>query len=127
MGATQLVSLSLVSMCIIVLLKQYKKEYAILATILVCSIILSFAFSKVKSIIFLLNGLVDKIGIEKEFFEILLKITGIAYLVDFGANVCRDAEETALASKLEFAGKTIIVTMSIPIIVTLIETITSVV
>ena len=127
MNVTQIVAFALVSTFIIVLLKQYKSEYAFLATIVAGSVILFFSFSKLEIIITLIETLINKIGIDKEFFEILLKITGIAYLIDFGANVCKDAGESAIASKVEFAGKLIIVTMSIPILTTLIETITEVI
>ncbi|MBQ8298784.1 MAG: stage III sporulation protein AD [Clostridia bacterium] len=127
MNVTQIVAFALVSTFIIVLLKQYKSEYAFLATIVAGGIILFFSFSKLEMIITLIENLINKIGIDKEFFEILLKITGIAYLIDFGANVCKDAGESAIASKIEFAGKLIIVTMSIPILTTLIETVTEVI
>ena len=127
MNVTQIVAFALVSTFIIVLLKHYKSEYAFLATIVAGSVILFFSFSKLEIIITLIENLINKIGIDKEFFEILLKITGIAYLIDFGANVCKDAGESAIASKVEFAGKLIIVTMSIPILTTLIETITEVI
>ncbi len=51
-----------------------------------------------------------------EFLGPLLKITGIAYIAQFAAELCRDAGETALAGRVEFAGKTAIALMSFPII-----------
>lgn len=50
------------------------------------------------------------------FFKPLLKITGIAYIAQFSAEICRDAGESALAGRVEFAGKTAIALMSFPII-----------
>ena len=50
------------------------------------------------------------------FLEPLLKITGIAYIAQFAAELCRDAGESALAGRVEFAGKTAIALMSFPII-----------
>ena len=70
----------------------------------------------------MLMNLSNKANINKEFIVILLKITGIAYLSEFGANVCRDSGETAIASKVELAGKILIIGLSIPILVTLMET-----
>lgn len=127
MNVTQIVAFALVSTFMIVLLKQHKSEYAFLLTILAGGMILFFSFSKLEVIITLIEGLIDKVGIDKAFFEILLKVTGIAYLIDFGANVCKDVGETAIASKVEFAGKLIIVTMSLPILTTLIETVIEVI
>ena len=127
MNITQIVAFGLVSTFIIVLLKQYKSEYAISASVIAGATLLLFAISKVGAVVALLDNLVDTVGINKEFFKILLKITGIAYLVEFASNMCKDAGESAISSKIELAGKILIVTMSIPIISTLIETITEVI
>ncbi len=127
MNITQIVAFGLVATFIIVLLKQYKSEYAIYASVIAGATLLIFAVSKVGTIINLLENLVDTVGINKEFFKILLKITGIAYLVEFASNMCKDAGESAISSKIELAGKLLIVTLSIPIISTLVETITEII
>lgn len=127
MNVIQIVAFALMSTFIIILLKQYKSEYALLASILACGIIIFFGITKLEVIINLLNELITKIGLNKEFFEILIKITGIAYLIDFGSNICKDVGESAIASKVDFAGKVIIVTMSLPILTTLLETVTEVI
>jgi len=54
----------------------------------------------------------------------ILKIVGIAYIGDFGAQVCRDAGESAIASKVEFAAKVLVLIVALPIVVGLLETIT---
>lgn len=51
-----------------------------------------------------------------EFIRPLLKITAIAYIAQFAAELCRDAGEGALAGRVELAGKTVITLMSFPII-----------
>ncbi len=112
---------------IIVLLKQYKSEYALIISIIASGVIIYFSLSKLEIIINLIQDLIEQTGINKEFFEILIKITGIAYLIDFGSNICRDVGESAIASKVEFAGKVIIVTMSLPILTTLLETVVEVI
>ena len=127
MNITHIVAFGLVATFIIVLLKQYKSEYAIYASVIAGATLLFFAMNKVGTIINLLENLVDTVGINKEFFKILLKITGIAYLVEFASNMCKDAGESAISSKIELAGKLLIVTLSIPIISTLVETITEII
>lgn len=127
MNVTQIVAFSLVATFLIILLKQYKSEYALLATIVASGIILFFSISKLKTIIDLIENLTNKVDVDREFFLILLKVTGIAYLIDFASSTCKDAGESAISSRIEFAGKLVIVTMSIPIITTLIETVTEVI
>jgi len=45
----------------------------------------------------------------------ILKITGIAYITQLGAELCRDANEEALAGRVEMAGKIAICVITIPI------------
>ncbi len=51
-----------------------------------------------------------------EFMRPLIRICGIAYIAQFSAELCRDAGESALAGRVELAGKTAITLMSFPII-----------
>ena len=71
----------------------------------------------------LLRNLANQIHEHADFFPVLLKMTGIAYLIEFTASSCKDAGETAIASKVELAGRILIMAMSIPILTTLLETI----
>ena len=57
----------------------------------------------------------------EEIFSLLLKATGIAYLVDFSADICRDAGENGAAKKLELAGKITIMALSLPVVTLLFE------
>ena len=127
MNITQIIAFAFVATLMTLILKQYRPEFATMLSIIAGIVILFFVISKISLIIDLLENLIDSIGINKEFFVILLKITGIAYLIEFASNICKDAGENAIASKVELAGKVLIVTLSIPIISTLIETITEVI
>ena len=79
---------------------------------------------KLEGIINLLKNISSRSGINREFLELLLKITGIAFLAEFAINLCKDSGEGAIASKIEIGSKVIIVSMSIPIISSLLEVIT---
>ena len=56
-----------------------------------------------------------------EFISCLLKITGISILTEYAVSICKDSGEGAIASKIDFGGKIIIISMSIPIIGTTLE------
>ena len=79
------------------------------------------AMEKLSGVINLLQSISDKTFINKQFLGILLKITGIAIITEFAVSVCSDAGEKAIASKIEIGSKVIIITMSIPIISSLLE------
>ena len=51
---------------------------------------------------------------------------GITYVAEFGANLCSDAGYKAVAEQIEFYGKLMVLAVSIPILMTLIETISSI-
>ena len=68
--------------------------------------------NEIKPIISMLQSLSEKMGMSSKFFVILLKITGIAYLSEFASNICKDSGETAVASKVELAGKILIISLS---------------
>lgn len=127
LNITQIIAIAFIATFIVLLLKQYKPEYATFVSIIAGIIILVFVTNRITNIIELIETLIEDVGINKEFFKILLKITGIAYLIEFASNVCKDAGESAIASKVELAGKILIVAVSIPIISTLVQTITEVV
>ncbi|GIN60580.1 hypothetical protein J27TS8_05730 [Robertmurraya siralis] len=57
------------------------------------------------------------------YVETILKIIGIAYIAEFAAQITKDAGQGAIASKIELAGKILILAMAIPILSVLIETI----
>ena len=74
-------------------------------------------------IIKLLSDFSNKASINSQFLGILLKITGIALLTEFAVSICKDAGESAIANKVDMGGKVIIISMSIPIIASLLETV----
>lgn len=123
----KIVAFAIISVILIILLKQQKPEIALLLTITASILILFFAINKMSGIFELLNTLVSKSGINKEFLTIILKITIIAYIVEFGKNICIDAGQSSIATKLEMAGKVIIVVLSLPIISGLVNILTGLV
>lgn len=126
MEIIQIIGIAFVSVFIIVLLKQYRPEFVIHISILAGILIFFLLFPKLAAILELLNQFTEKLGVNSQFFGILLKITGIAYLAEFGVSICKDAGETAIASKVELGAKIMIIAMSIPILGSVLETMISI-
>ncbi len=123
MEIVKIIGIGLISLIIILILKQYKPEYTIYASLIGGALILFFIMDKLYGIITLLTNLSNKLSYNNQFIVILLKITGITFLVEFATSICKDSGETAIANKIDLAGKVLIVSMSIPIISSLLETI----
>lgn len=122
MDIAKVIGIAFVAVIVISLIKNYRPEFAIYASIITGAIILIMVVNELTPIVSMLKNLSDKMGVSSKFFAILLKITGIAYLTEFGANVCKDSGESAVASKVELAGKILIISLSIPILLALMET-----
>ena len=93
----------------------------IIAVGFIAVIIIFLSLDKITAIINLLTNLSKKSGINAEYLGILLKITGIAILTEFAVSICKDSGESAIASKIDFGGKVIVISMSVPIIYALLE------
>lgn len=117
----QIVGLALIVTVISVVLKQIRPEIALQLTILASATIFIMVMSKIKVIVDLLQNLADQANISSYYLFIVLKIVGVAYLAEFGAQICRDAGEGALASKIELAAKVAVIALAIPIIVAITE------
>jgi len=117
----KIIGIGIIALVIVIILKQYRPEYAIYISIIAGVLILCLAMEKLSGIINLLQSISNKTYINKQFLEILLKITGIAIITEFAVSICADAGEKAIASKIEIGSKVIIISMSIPIISSLLE------
>ena len=123
MDIIKIIGIGLIALILIIILKQYKPEFVIYVSLIAGALILTLTFSKISGIIELINSLSSKVSINQEFIKILIKITGIAILTEFAVSICKDTGETAIASKIDMGGKVIMVSMSVPIIAGLLETI----
>lgn len=121
MEIIKIIGIALIALVIIIMLKQYRPEYAIFISILTGILILFLVMDRLTGIVNLIESIQDKFSINTQFIALLIKITGIAFLSEFAVSICKDSGEAAIASKIEIGSKIIIISMSIPIISSLLE------
>lgn len=121
MEVIKIIAIALVAVVLIILLKQYKPEFALYISLLTGILILILVMDKLTGIIQLIESISNKANINNQFIAILIKITGIAFLSEFAVSICKDAGETAISNKIEIGTNIIIISMSIPIISSLLE------
>lgn len=119
----KMIGIGLIALVFIIIIKQYRPEFALYISFIAGALILYLALDKVTNVINLLKQICEKSGVNSEFLGLLIKMTGIAFLVEFAISICKDAGESAIASKVELGGKAVIISMSIPIIYNLLEVI----
>lgn len=123
MDIIKIIGIGLIAVIIIVILKQYRPEFAMYVSLGAGILIFALIAMKISGIIEVLKSLANKTSINTEFLGLLIKITGIAILTEFTVSICKDSGESAIASKVDLGGKVIIMSMSIPIMSSLLETI----
>lgn len=121
MDIIKIIGIGLISLILIIIIKQYRPEFTIYISIIAGVLIIVLSLDKLTGIINILTTLSNKTGINSQYLGILLKITGIAILTEFAVSICNDAGESAIATKINLGGKVIIISISIPIIVALLE------
>ncbi len=110
-----IVGVSVVTAVLVLTLRQTHPPFAtalgILVGVLLFAVALNASIPAVKSLETLLSR--DSIG--EIYGPILTKALGISLLTQTAADVCRDAGETAIAGKVEFGGKVLLLLCSMPL------------
>ncbi len=123
MEIIQIIGLGFVVTLLILIIKQQRPEIAIQLSLALATIIFLMVLAKINVVLNLFRDLAEKANISQMYLNTILKIIGIAYVTEFGAQVCRDAGEGAVAGKIEFAGKVMVMVLAIPIIALVLDTI----
>lgn len=125
MEILKIVALALTGVLLAALMKSVNKEisiYIILATVIILFLTI---IDRLADIFLFLEGIYDNVTYGRTFFPVILKVLAVAYITDFTAQLCRDAGETTIGSKVELAGKVIIFYLAMPILTAILELIGS--
>ena len=109
------------------LVKQHKPEIAITIPILTSAIIILMCVPYLSATIEAFDNIAELAGIEILHMKTLIKIIGVAYICQFASDICADAGEKAIAGRIELGGRIIILTLSMPIIFSLLSLIVDII
>lgn len=121
MEIMQIVGIGLIATILIVIIKDTKPEFTILISIVTGVIIFSMLLSKLSYVITAISTLSSKVDVNISYFNTILRIIGMAYIVEFAAQISRDAGQESIAMKIELAGKVMIMVLAIPILMALMD------
>ncbi|MFZ5596575.1 MAG: stage III sporulation protein AD [Bacillota bacterium] len=127
MDIMQIVGLGLVVVVLSVVLRHNKPEMAVFVGISAGIIIFLAMLTKIGAVLDVLKDLSDRANLNMVYLGTIMKIVGIAYIADFGAQICRDAGEGAVATKIEFAAKILVLVLAVPIVVAVLNSLLKVV
>jgi stage III sporulation protein AD len=119
----QVVALGLMVAVFAVLLRRERPEMALILALGFGVIVFLMVLNKLGAIITVFEDVTRRAQVDELYLTTLLKILGIAYIAEFGAQVCRDSGEGTVANKIELAGKVLIMILALPIFAAILEAI----
>lgn len=125
MEIIQIVGLALLVTILSLILNEQKPMFAFLLTASAALFIFIFLADKIAAVVRIIESLAIETNVNLIYLKTILKIIGIAYIAELGAQIIRDSGFSSIASKIELAGKVLILVMAIPIIEVLIKTVIS--
>ena len=119
-----MVKIALAGVCSVLLalnLKGYKSEYSTYIALASCLLIGGYVISLMEDVIEVISRISSYLNSGKEYIVILIKIAGITYISDFASSICQDAGHASIASSIDFGARVTILTMSIPLLICLMD------
>ncbi|AIW34390.1 stage III sporulation protein AD [Bacillus sp. L381] len=123
MEIVQIVGLGLIATFLSLIVKEQKPTFAFMIVVFSGCVIFLYLVDQIYDIIRMIEKIAVNANVNMVYVETILKIIGIAYIAEFGAQLTKDAGQGAIASKIELAGKILILVMAVPILTVIIETI----
>lgn len=112
----KIIATALVGGVLAMTVRQYSRPFGLLTGLVTVTVIFAFAADVLGSVISGLDTLIRETGVNVSYFMSVVRVVGIAYITQFGAEILRDSGENAIAMKAELAGKICIMSLTLPII-----------
>lgn len=123
MEIIKIVAFAFTSLFIVMIFENTRKDLAIYVSIAVGILIFLFMITKITAILQFIQELSAKANIDFIYLTTVFKILGIAYLASFCSEICKDAGQGNIGTKVEFAGKILILVLAIPILMAVLQSI----
>lgn len=121
----KIAAIGVIAALLIVFLRESKPEIALIVSLAASALILSFVVDYLVEVFRVFEILMEKSGIDKELIGAVIKIVGIGYITEFAADICLDSGNKAIADKIQFGGKVLILVISLPLLNAMIDIILS--
>jgi stage III sporulation protein AD len=119
-----LAGIALVAVVCLAVLRPMRPEIAVLLSLAAAAVIFAALLPRIAQIIDLLESLGRSGGVDATYLGAVLRIIGVAYVAEFGAQIARDAGEGAIAAKVEMGGKILILALAVPILLGILQLVT---
>ncbi|MDR1570643.1 MAG: stage III sporulation protein AD [Oscillospiraceae bacterium] len=121
MDAIVLVGLGVTAALLALTLRSQRPEMAMLLSLAVGLMIFAMLSGKLSEIVEVMRALGDTAALPGGTILLLVRVVGVSYITEFAAQLCRDAGEGGIAAKVELGGRLLVLGMSIPILIALMQ------
>lgn len=115
MNVFAIIGVAVAAAALSVILRQYNKEYGLYISLAASVLIFAAVLSSFSPIVELIKSLSEAAGTDREYVAVLLKALAVCYITQLASDCCKDCGETAVASKIDFAGKIAILLIAVPL------------
>lgn len=121
MDAVRAVFLCVAGALVCALIRLQRPELRLAAAIAVGVVAAGMSLEGLRSGVETVGALAGEAGLDGGSASTLIRATGIAMIAEFGAQLCRDADESALAGRVELAGRVALLGMTAPLLTGLLD------
>ena len=122
----QIVAIGIIGSILTMLLRPYRPEIALICAMATGVIVLLSVVDVAFSTVGYLQQISNKFAVDNALFSTMLRVTGIAYIAEFAVQTCKDAGEGGIASKIEMGAKILILGICAPVVMDLLQMLTTV-
>lgn len=122
MDVSKILAIVFLATVLVVLLKEYRAEYAIFISVLTGVLVILTVVGRVYPAILQLEERIQLPQSSEYCIKTAVKCIGITYMSTFVADTCRDFGQNAMASRAELAAKCAVLLLSLPLLFQILDT-----
>ena len=126
MAVFKIVGIALMAVAASLVLRAYRPELGLQIAVAAGVLILMLTLGELIALSSFLSETLVRFQIDPGYLKVMLKVIGTAYLAQFAADLCRDAGESAVAGKVELAGRVLILALCLPVLMSILEMVGSI-
>lgn len=119
----KIIFIALIGIFASLMLKKVNSNLSFASAVITGVVIIGMLYVDINNLVEVFKTFSSGYGISDSHVKLLLKVLGISYITQFGASVAEECGEKFIAKKIEFAGKIFIISLSVPILLNLLNTI----
>lgn len=121
MEVLQIVGIGVIGAVIVLILRELRPDMALAASLATGGLIALSVIGKLSGVMEVMSNLSERARLSAGYLSTMIRVIGVAYLAEFGSQVCRDAGAGSIAAKVELGGKLIILAMAAPVVASVVD------